>query len=111
MINEKMLSYASELVQKEDTFSFDKVQYLLEVASSMVGVNEDNNKEVIDNLICDLGQRQSTYINDTNDTCKEIALNPLEKAYVFLYHMSLSYSMIIGEFKSIVENQRRRLYE
>nr|WP_294494862.1 hypothetical protein [uncultured Anaerosporobacter sp.] len=104
MINEKMLSYVSDLVKREKSMAFDKVQYVFEVASSMDNVNVNQNKEIIDKLFTKL-DKESEYDGSN------INLSTIEKAYVFLYHMGFSYSIIVEEFKSLAESQRRRLYE
>lgn len=109
MINEKMLSYVSDLVKREKSMAFDKVQYVFEVASSMDNVNVNQNKEIIDKLFTKL-DKESVDINSEYDG-SNINLSTIEKAYVFLYHMGFSYSIIVEEFKSLAESQRRRLYE
>ncbi len=99
-----MLSYVSDLVKREKSMAFDKVQYVFEVASSMDNVNVNQNKEIIDKLFTKL-DKESEYDGSN------INLSTIEKAYVFLYHMGFSYSIIVEEFKSLAESQRRRLYE
>ena len=110
MINEKMLSYVSDLVKREESMAFDKVQYVFEVASSMDNFNVNQNKEIIDKLFTKLG-KDSVNIDNDYGIGGNINLSTIEKAYVFLYHMGFSYSIIVEEFKSLAESQRRRLYE
>lgn len=105
-----MLSYVSDLVKREKSMAFDKVQYIFEVASSMNNINVDQNKEVIDKLFTNLS-KNSVNIDNEYGIGSNINLSTIEKAYVFLYHMGFSYSIIVEEFKSLAESQRRRLYE
>lgn len=105
-----MLSYVSDLVKSEESMAFDKVQYVFEVASSMDNFNIDQNKEIIDKLFTNLS-KDSVNIDSEYGTGSNINLSMIEKAYVFLYHMSFSYSIIVEEFKALAESQKRRLYE
>lgn len=105
-----MLSYVSDLIKREESMDFDKVQYVFEVAASMNDIIVDQNKGIIDKLFTNLS-KDSVNIDREYGIDSNINLSAIEKAYVFLYHMSFSYSIIVEEFKSLAECQRRRLYE
>lgn len=107
-----MLLYVSDLVKREESMAlaFDKVQYVFEIAASMDNFNVDQNKEIIDKLFTNLS-KDLVNIDSEYGSGSNINLSTIEKAYIFLYHMSFSYSIIVEEFKSLAESQRRRLYE
>lgn len=105
-----MLTYVSDLVKREGSMAFDKVQYVFEVAASMNNINVDQNREVMSKLFTNLS-KDLVDIDSEYGSGSNINLSTMEKAYVFLYHMSFSYSIIVEEFKSLTESQRRRLYE
>lgn len=107
MINEKMLMYARGYISHNE-LEFEKSEYLLEIAASMNQVDEIGNKKEIDMIYQSLKETDISKLMNNNAGMR---LSTIEKAYVFLYHMGLSYSCIISEFKNIVENQRRKLYE